>query len=72
MMRIPSRLCCSLLLAPAWPALAQQARVHTVQPGDNLYHLAQRKLRYTAAAVTVKSATELENEVHRASVAESM
>ena len=32
----------------------------------------ERKLRYTAAAVTVKSATELENEVHRASVAESL
>ncbi|MFD1710584.1 TonB-dependent receptor [Ottowia sp. GY511] len=32
----------------------------------------ERKLRHTAAAVTVKSATELENEVHRASVTESL
>lgn len=31
-----------------------------------------RKLRHTAAAVTVKSSTELDNEFHRASVAESL
>lgn len=31
-----------------------------------------RKLRHTAAAVTVKSSTELDNEFHRSSVAESL
>ena len=61
MMRISSRLCCSLLLAPAWPALAQQALVHTVQPGDNLYHLAQRYLEDPSQWRQLQALNEVRN-----------
>lgn len=65
---------CSVLCLALTSAYAQDSGESVPTLGEVVVtgEKVDRKLRHTAAAVTVKSSTELENEVNRASVAEPL